>query len=138
MTQLSAQSSGDTPAAGSPWRIAKFAHASKMVRMPDPFTVGAETEQTAWPDFELNLLAWLGTADTEFDTDLQWISNHVDTEFDWDVHSDEMPARSKELHSILVGLLRNRSLKVLRSVSGRNGYEVYRQFLKLFKPSTKA
>ena len=138
MTQLSAQSSGDAPAAGSPSRTAKFAHASKMVRMPDPFTaVGAEAEQTAWPDFELNLLAWLGAADTEFETDLQCISNHVDTEFDMDVHSDEMAARSKELHSILVGLLRNRSLKVLRGVSGRNGYEVYRQLLKLFKPSTK-
>ena len=109
-----------------------------MVRMPDPFTaVGAEAEQTAWPDFELNLLAWLGAADTGFETDLQWISDHVDTEFDMDVHSDEMATRSKELHSILVSLLRNRSLKVLRGVSGRNGYEVYRQLLKLFKPSTK-
>ena len=93
--------------------------------------------QTAWPDFELNLLAWLGAADTGFETDLQWISDHVDTEFDMDVHSDEMATRSKELHSILVGLLRNRSLKVLRGVSGRNGYEVYRQLLKLFKPSTR-
>lgn len=70
--------------------------------MPDPFTaVGAEAEQTAWPDFELNLLAWLGAADTGFETDLQWISDHVDTEFDMDVHSDEMATRSKELHSIL-------------------------------------
>jgi hypothetical protein len=51
------------------------------------------------------------------------ISDHVDTEFDMDVHSDEMATRSKELHSILVSLLRNRSLKVLRGVSGRNGYE---------------
>ena len=136
MTQLSAQNSGGAPVA--PSSTAKFAHASKMVRMPDPFTaVGAEAEQTAWPDFELNLLAWLGAADTGFETDLQWISDHVDTEFDMDVHSDEMATRSKELHSILVGLLRNRSLKVLRGVSGRNGYEVYRQLLKLFKPSTK-
>ena len=28
-------------------------------------------------------------------------------------------------------------MKVLRGVPGRNGYEVYRQLLKLFKPSTK-
>ena len=61
----------------------------------------------------------------------------MDNEFDIDVHSDEMATRNKELHSILVGLLRNRSLKVLRGVPGRNGYEVYRQLLKLFKPSTK-
>lgn len=48
-----------------------------------------------------------------------------------------MTSRIRELHSILVGLLRSRSLKVLRGVSGRNGYEVYRHLLKLFKPSTK-
>lgn len=56
-------------------------------------------------------------------------------EFHMDVHSDEMTSRSK---AMLVGLSRTRSLKVLRcEVSGRNGYEVYRQLLKLFKPSTK-
>ena len=56
-------------------------------------------------------------------------------EFRMDVHSVEMTSRSK---AMLVGLSRNRSLKVLRcEVSGRNGYEVYRQLLKLFKPSTK-
>ena len=136
--RLDVQGIGSPQAVGSPSSTAKFAHASKMVRMPDPFTaIGAEAEQTAWPDFELNLLAWLGAADPGFETDLQWISEHADTEFDMDVHADDMAARSKELHSILVGLLRNRSLKVLRSVSGRNGYEVYRQLLKLFKPSTK-
>ena len=94
--------------------------------------IGAEAEQTAWSDFELNLQAWLGAADAGFETDLAWIEKHVDVEFDMDVHSDEMASRSRELHSILVGLLRNR-----RGVPGRNGYEVHRQLLKLFKPSTK-
>ena len=121
-----------------PSAASKFANASKMVRMPDPFTaVGPEAEQSSWADFELNLLAWLGAADPEFETDLQWISEHVNQEFDMDVHSDDMVARSRELHSILVGLLRNRSLKVLRGVPGRNGYEVFRQLLKVFKRSTK-
>ena len=124
--------------AGSPTSTAKFSYASKMVRMPDPFTAnGPEAEQTAWPDFELNLQGWLGAADTGFEADLAWIEKNVDVEFDMEVHSDEMATRSKELHSILVGLLRNRSLKILRGVSGRNGYEVYRQLLKLYKPSTK-
>ena len=139
MTQLNSMQPGAVSSpAGSPTSTAKFSYASKMVRMPDPFTAnGPEAEQTAWPDFELNLQAWLGAADTGFEADLAWIEKNVDVEFDMEVHSDEMATRSKELHSILVGLLRNRSLKILRGVSGRNGYEVYRQLLKLYKPSTK-
>jgi len=139
MTQLGGlQNVASSSPSGSPTSTAKFAHASKMVRMSDPFTaIGAEAEQTAWSDFELNLQAWLGAADAGFETDLAWIEKHVDVEFDMDVHSDEMASRSRELHSILVGLLRNRSLKILRGVPGRNGYEVHRQLLKLFKPSTK-
>ena len=121
----------------SPSAASKFANASKMVRMPDPFiAVGPEAEQSSWADFGLNLLAWLGAADPEFETDWQWISEQVNQEFDMEVHSDDMVARSRELHSKLVGLLRNRSLKVLRGVPGRNGYEVFRQLLKIFRPST--
>lgn len=93
-----------------------------MVRMPDPFAaIGPEQEQSNWGDFELNLRAWLGAADSGFDVDLQWTEDHADDEFDMDVHPDEAVTRSKELHSILVGLLRNRALKVLCSVTGRNG-----------------
>lgn len=40
--------------------------------MPNLFTaVGPEAEQSAWPDFELNLLAWLGAADAGLESDLQ-------------------------------------------------------------------
>ena len=39
----------------------------------------------------------------------------------------EEQARAEKLHAILVELLRNRPLKLLRAVEGRNGYEVWRQ-----------
>ena len=86
VSQLSAQSNG-----GARLRALQSLHANKIVRMPDPFTAfGAEAEQTAWSDFELNFLAWLRAADAGFETDLEWISEHVDTEFDMDVHSNDM------------------------------------------------
>ena len=88
--QLAAQFGGTASPTSSPASSSKFANASKMVRMPDPFNaVGAEAEQTAWPDFELNLRAWLGAADAGFDADLDWIEQHMETEFDGDVHSDD-------------------------------------------------
>ena len=100
MTQLNSMQPGAVSSpAGSPTSTAKFSCASKMVRMPDPFTANLpEAEQTAWPDFELNLQAWLGAADTGFEADLAWIEKNVDVEFDMEVHSDEMATRGKELH----------------------------------------
>ena len=110
----------------------KFSHAGKMVRMPDPFSaIGVDAEQAEWPDFLLNLQAWLFAADPKFEDDLRAVEAHLDDEFDMEVQPDEIVQRGKELHSVFIGLLRHRSLKILRSVSGRNGYEVYRQLVKL-------
>ena len=51
----------------------KFSHAGKMVRMPDPFSaIGVDAEQAEWPDFLLNLQAWLFAADPKFEDDLIW------------------------------------------------------------------
>ena len=114
----------------------KFSNAGKMVRMPDPFTAtGQDLEQAQWPDFLLNLKAWLFAADPEFERAA--VEKDVDSAFDVDIQPDAVVERGKELHSVFVGLLRNKSLKVLRSVEGRNGYEVYRQLLKLYTPNTK-
>ena len=76
-------------------------------------------------------------ADPEFERDMAAVEKDVDSAFDVDIQPDEVVERGKELHSIFVGLLRNKSLKVLRSVEGRNGYEVYRHLLKLYTPDTK-
>ena len=62
---------------GAPQKC-KFTDAGKMVRMPDPFSaVGADEEQSKWPDFILNLKAWLFAADSEFEADLTKIEDHV-------------------------------------------------------------
>eukprot|EP00434_Breviolum_minutum_P040749 symbB.v1.2.036227.t1/scaffold5065.1/size52819/1 len=45
--------------------------------------------------------------------------------------------RSKQLYSILAGLLKGRPLRILRSVTDRNGLEVWRQLNIQFAPRTK-
>lgn len=124
--------------AQQPANTNKFSNAGKMVRMPDPFVAsGVDSEQAAWPDFLLNLKAWLCAADENFEADMRHIETHPDVEVDLDVQPDDVQTRARELHSVFVGLLRNRSLKVLRGVPDRNGLEVYRQLVKLYTPNTK-
>ena len=50
----------------------------------------------------------------------------------------EEKGRSEKLYAILVGLLRNRPLKLLRAVEGRNGYEVWRQLSLQLAPKTRS
>ena len=52
--------------------------------------------------------------------------------------SKEEQARSEKLYAILVGLLRNRPLKLQRAVEGRNGCEVWRQLSTLLAPKTRS
>ena len=112
--------------------------AGKMVRMPDPFSaVGADEEQSKWPDFFLNLKAWLFAADSDFEADLTKIEDHVETSIDMDLEEEEAQERSRQLHSVFTGLLRGRSLNILRSVPGRNGFEVFRQLTKLYTPNAR-
>ena len=97
--------------------------------MPDPFSaVGADEEQSKWPDFILF------AADLDFEADLTKIEDHVETSIDMDLEEEEAQERSRQLHSVFTGLLRGRSLKILRSVPGRNGFEV---FSKLYTPNTR-
>ena len=126
-----AQRAASRGASTSQHGAAKFSNASKMVRMPDPFAGAAkEQEFSPWPDFVFNLKAWLNAADGTFEQDLSDIEAKLDRAVDLTIEEDDYGKRSQELHSVLVGLLRDRSLKVLRGVEGRNGYEVYRQLLK--------
>ena len=85
-----------------------------------------------WPDFVFNLKACLNAADGSFEQDLSDIEATMDRAVDPSIEQDDYVKRSQELHSVLVGLLRNRLLKVLRGVERRNGYEVYRKLLKFF------
>ena len=51
---------------------------------------------------------------------------------------DEVQQRCKQLYSILTGLLRGKPLRLLRQVTERNGFEVWRQLIQLYLPKTKS
>lgn len=82
--------------------------------------------QNAWSLFRL----WGGCGAKSFADDMGRVEQHLG-------EPAETQRRAQELHSVFVGLFRNRSLKVLRSVPDRNGLEVYRLLLRLYTPNTK-
>ena len=117
----------------------KFGEASKVVRMPDCFGVEADhdAEQSKWPEFCIGFKAWLDYAESEYEKELTFVEDNVKSAQPLSGMNQDSKARAEQLYSILTGLLRGRPLKILRSVSERNGYEVWRQLIVQYSPKTK-
>ena len=104
-----------------------FAAASKVVRSPEVFEPkNMEEELSQWQDWRLAFKSWITFAEEAYNKELDTIEGS-ESEVKLSSMTAEEKGRSEKLYAILVGLLRNRPLKLLRAVEGRNGYEVWRQ-----------
>ena len=90
-----------------------------------------------WPDWRLSFRSWLIYACEEYKGDLDKAESSSGPMEFIDM-SLEQHSRSEKLHSILVGLLRGRPLKLLRSVEDGNGVEVWRELTRQLAPRTRA
>ena len=116
----------------------KFSEASKVVRQPDVFHPKSQEEELVmWQDWRLTFRSWITYAQDEFRKDLDEAEKATEP-MDFLEMSVEQHARSEKLYSILVGLLRGRPLKILRSVEDSNGLEVWRELTRQMAPKTRA
>ena len=116
-----------------------FAEASKVVRPPGAFGFESfEQEQAAWPDFVLNLKAWLFFADPSYEELFKRVEENpkVVPEIEGVGVAAEVTTRGRQLYSILAGLLKHKQLRILKQVDRRNGFEVFRQLLQIYSPHT--
>ena len=130
--ERASQSSKGTGRAG-------FSEASKVCKCPDSFGGGTvEDDQTKWADFSMAFKAWLYYGDEMFRTDLEDLeATKLGKATVLSAWTDEAKVRSKQLYSILCGILKGRALQVLRATSEQHGYEVWRQLVNLYSPHTK-
>eukprot|EP00435_Cladocopium_sp_Y103_P050701 s939_g15.t1 len=116
----------------------KFSEASKVVRHPEVFQPSTlEEEHSQWQDWRLTFRSWLIYAQEEYEKDLNE-AEAATAPMEFLDMSVSQHQRAEKLHSILVGLLRHRPLKILRSVEGRNGLEVWRILSQQMQPKTRA
>ena len=117
-----------------------FQEASKVVRQPEPFGSECHEDDLAkWQDFNVSFKAWLFYGNKYFETDLHRVEvTHAETPISSvDGELQEVKDRCNEL-CILTGLLKGKPLRLLRQVSNRNGFEVWRQLCQLFMPRTRS
>ena len=115
-----------------------FAAASKVVRSPEIFEPrNMEEELSQWQDWRLAFKSWITFAEEAYNKEIDTIEGS-ETEVKLASMTTEERGRSEKLYAMLVGLLRNRPLKLLRAVEGRNGYEVWRQLSLQLAPKTRS
>ena len=116
----------------------RFGEASKVIRMPECFRLenDHDAEQSKWPEFSMAFKAWLYYAESEYENELTYVEDNVKTAQPLSGMNQDSKVRAEQLYSVLTGLLRGRPLKILRSVSERNGYEVWRQLVVQYSPKT--
>ena len=118
-----------------------FQGASKVVRQPEPFGSECHEDDLAkWQDFDVSFKTWLFYGNKHFETDLHRVEvTHAETPISSaDGEPREVKDRCNQLYSILTGLLKGKPLRLLRQVSNRNGFEVWRQLCQLFMPGLEA
>ena len=91
-----------------------FAAASKVVRSPEVFEPkNMEEELSQWQDWRLAFNSWITFAEEAYNKELDTIEGS-ESEVKLSSMTAEEKGRSEKLYAILVGLLRNRPLKLLR------------------------
>ena len=114
----------------------------KLVRQPDPFGSAGndafDQELAIWPDFVLNFKSWLYFADAECEKCLDAVEKDPKTVVNLIGVSTDVLVKANKLYSILSGLLKHKPLRILRQVSERHGFEVYRRLMQLYSPHTKS
>jgi hypothetical protein len=116
----------------------RFIEASKVVRQPDLFQPSTpEEELSQGQDWKRSFQSWLTYAQPDYEADFKE-PEMAEGPMDFVEMTVAQHERSEKLYSILVGVLRYRPLKILRSVERRNGLEVWRQLVMQMQPRTRA
>ena len=121
-----------------------FDTGGKILKPPEAFNPATiEEEVSQWSDWAFTFKNFLAFMDQAFLTDLKSaedqkdeISNDISNAFFGD--DRERMNRGMKLYSVLSSYLRNRPLKVLRSVGGMNGFEVWRKLTAELEPSSRS
>ena len=135
-----ARSSAGTPGPAS----VPFDTGGKILKPPEAFSPATiEEEVSQWSDWAFTFKNFLALMDQAFLGDLKSAEDQK-AEISSDVtnaffgNDRERMNRGMKLYSVLSSYLKNRPLKVLRSVSGMNGFEVWRKLTAELEPSSRS
>ena len=117
-----------------------FDTGSRVLKGPDVFAPGTlDEEVSAWQDWAFIFKNYIGFMDPNYLSEFSWAETHTGpiTEDEYTAGS-EKGRRAVKLYSVLSSYLKNRPLKILRSVLNNDGFEVWRRLTAELQPTSRS
>ena len=119
-----------------------FDTGGKILKPPEAFSPATlEEEVSQWSDWAFTFKNLLAFMDQDFLTDFEEAESQeaeIAMGGSFFRGKDARKTRGLKLYSVLSSYLRNRPLKVLRSVENMNGFEVWRKLTAELEPSSRS
>ena len=133
-TRIQTTSAGTSGTSGT-----TFDTGSRVLKGPDVFSPGTlDEEVSSWQDWAFIFKKYIGSMDPNYLSEFGWAENH-----DGPIREDEYVSgsdkgrRAVKLYSVLSSYLKNRPLKILRSVVNNDGFEVWRRLTVELQPTSR-
>ena len=117
-----------------------FDTGSRVLKGPDVFARGTlEEEVSSWQDWAFIFKNYIGFMDPNYLSEFSWAEAHTGpiTEDEY-IAGSEKGRRAVKLYSVLRSYLKNRPLKILRSVLNNDGLEVWRRLSVELQPTSRS
>ena len=117
-----------------------FDTGSRVLKGPDVFAPGTlDEEVSAWQDWAFIFKNYVGFMDPNYLSEFSWAEAHdgpiKESEY---VSGSDKGRRAVKLYSVLSSYLKNRPLKILRSVLNNDGFEVWRKLTVELQPTSRS
>ena len=117
-----------------------FDTGSKVLKGPDVFAPGTlDEEVSSWQDWAFIFKNYVGFMDPNYLSEFSWAESHDgpinESEY---VSGSDKGRRAVKLYSVLSSYLKNRPLKILRSVLNNDGFEVWRKLTVELQPTSRS
>ena len=110
---------------------------SRFVKAPDVFAPKSlDEELSGWPEWAFCFKNWLSVQDDAFREDLKRVETATSI-VAFDSYEAGTKTRAIRLYAILATYLRNRPLRILRSVTDGDGFRVWRALVDELQPSSR-
>ena len=117
-----------------------FDTGSRVLKGPDVFAPGTlDEEVSSWQDWTFIFKNYVGFMDPNYLSEFSWAESHdgpiKESEY---VSGSDTGRRAVKLYSVLSSYLKNRPLKILRSVLNNDGFEVWRRLTVELQPTSRS
>ena len=115
-----------------------LAEGTKVLQKPEVWRPATLEEEIAgWPEWSFLFKSYVSYGDTGFQSDFEFVENNVNANLNVEDYAEPTRQRSRKLFSILCSYVKNRPLRLVRSVENNDGFKAWQALCRELQPSTR-